>query len=42
MTPADFLAHARYYHRASIVIPFLAWLAFQIGYWIPDGAEVEA
>jgi hypothetical protein len=40
LTAAQFQAHARYYHRASIVIPYACGLAFWFGYfgW-EDGDE---
>jgi hypothetical protein len=36
LTTADILAHARYYHRASIVISYASFLAFWIGYFVSD------
>jgi hypothetical protein len=36
MTPADYLAHARYYHHATIVISYASFLAFWIGYFVSD------
>jgi hypothetical protein len=33
MTPFDYMEHAHYYHRASIVIPYACGLAFWFGYF---------
>jgi hypothetical protein len=40
MTPSAYLAHARYFHRAAIVTFVGCWLAFLIGYLVPDSSEV--
>lgn len=42
MTPTFLAAHIRYTLRATIVITYASWLAFWIGYLVPDDRECEA
>lgn len=39
LTTADLIAHTHYHLRATIVTGYACWLAFLIGYFIPDSVE---